>query len=224
MIKRRTFFATVAAVILALLAPITSSTAASPSGDWASVDRVLVDAVGGVSVAGQVSCEGALARLEDGQLAYAWDENGEPIFVPAPGPDELVNLFANTDNYTVYQALGRKTMLQVTHGSSQMTPCIGQYPYEPTGNPWAERYLCAAGGAPCPWETNVYNYDRETMGPLFDYAANGAFKPGKVSVKGYSVGLLVMIYDTAQQTWREYFIEEGTWVPYAATLRAVSYR
>lgn len=221
---RRTLraFVTAGALGIASLAPFLSSATAAPTGDWVSVDRVMVNRLGGVNVSGQVSCEGTYQRLVDGQLTYQ-DENGAEQTISAPSAGDTVNLAASNDNYTVTQPAGRKTMLQVTHGSSRMNPCFMQERANPDGSPVPDYLTCASDGAPCRWETDRYGYDHERLGPLFDYSPNGKFKTGTVSVTEESIGLLVMVHHP-DNTWDTYYLEEGSYAVTSGTVRAVSYR
>src|SRR5689334_5216806 len=78
---------------------------ASPAtgGDWVSVTKVTVDRLGGVNVAGQVSCEGAYQKIVAGTLQ---DSDGNAIVLQ---PGDKVNLQASNDNYVVSQPSGRKS-------------------------------------------------------------------------------------------------------------------
>lgn len=147
---------------LGLMGPALSSNAATsndepPPVDWVSVDKVMVNKLGGVNVSGQVSCAGAYAQLSDLEGGGLWydtgqkDDDGNPIFglIPKPGIDDSVVLQANNDNYTVSQPAGRRTMIQVTHGSSRMSPC---FVLIPEGNPEGSVFgsNCGAEGeTPC---------------------------------------------------------------------------
>ncbi len=103
----------------------TSSWAAEPYSDWITVDRVLVNKLGGVNVSGEVSCEGTYEDLMAGRFR-AVDENEQWYAVVPPGAEDRVNIFVNADQYTVSQPAGRRMMIQVEHGSSRMTPCYAQ--------------------------------------------------------------------------------------------------
>ncbi|MBM7503135.1 hypothetical protein ACFPER_06605 [Agromyces aurantiacus] len=193
---------------------------AQVEGDWNSVTKVMVNKLGGVNVSGEVSCAGAYDRLVSGELLYDTGEGWAPV----PFTDgDLVILNANSDNYTVSQPAGRKAMIQVTHGSSRMSPCYATTTTTPDGHtipPWA---ACAPEGTPCRWETDAYAYDHEANGPLFDYSSGGKFKTGLVNVSAQSIGLFVQILHE-DQTWDMYFIEEGSYAMTSTALKAVSSR
>lgn len=200
--------------------PILPASAAT-GGDWVSVTQVLVDKLGGVSVSGQVSCQGAYQKILDGKLK---DDTGNTIELQA---GDKVILQANTDNYTVSQPSGRKSMIQVTHSSSRMSPCFLQYPVGPDGTSVPESVSCESAGYPCRWETDTYGYDHESLGPLFDYSSSGKFKAGMLNVNAQSVGLLVMIAHFSGDTltgWDFYFASEGSYATTSTTLKAVNYR
>jgi hypothetical protein len=197
------------------------ASAASDGGDWVTVDTVLVNRLGGVNVAGSVSCAGTYQLLMDGQLTFQ-DENGEQQTIPAPSPGDKVNLAANNDNYTVSQPVGRKSMIQVTHGSSRMNPCFVQEYASPDGSPMSG-VSCDSSGSPCRWETDAYGYDHEALGPLFDYSPNGKFKAGNLSVTEQSIGLLVMVHHLSG-SWDTWYIQEGSYSMTSRTVRAASYR
>jgi hypothetical protein len=199
-----------AVVGIALIAPAGSLGAAEPYSDWITVDRVLVNKLGGVNVSGEVSCAGTYADLMAG-LVMAVDENEQWYTVAAPGPEDKVNILVNADQYTVSQPAGRRTMIQVEHGSSRMTPCFAQYPVDPAGNSW-QQVQCRPDGTACRWETDRFGYDRVKYGPLFDYSADGKFKAGSLNVDAYTYGVEVMIYDTIAMTW------ESHHSPYAADI------
>lgn len=225
--KRRVMRAAQAVLTVGVLAlggslSFVSSAGAAPSGDWVSVDKVMVNKLGGVNVSGEVSCAGTYQRLMAGELTYQ-DENGEQQTIPAPGPGDLVNLAANNDNYTVSQPAGRKAMIQVTHGSSRMNPCFMQVRANPDGSPMPDSISCAVGGSPCRWETDRYGYDHDSLGPLFDYSPDGRFKAGTVSVADESIGLYVMVQHPDGR-WDTWYLEEGSYSVTSGTLKATSYR
>lgn len=194
--------------------------AVEPEGDWVSVTEVKVNRLGGVNVAGEVSCAATYQRLVDGQLMY--DENGQ--WTPVPFADgDLVILSANTDNYTVSQPAGRKTMIQVTHESSRMSPCFATATTTQQGEPIPVWVSCAEAGAPCRWETDVFGYDRDASGPLFDYSSAGKFKAGLLNVMVQSIGLLIQIQHP-DQSWDVYFIEEGSYSVNSVSIKAVNIR
>lgn len=208
------------AVVLGMgvLVPALPSTADTPSGDWVSVDRAMVNKLGGVNVSGQVSCAGTYDLIAEG----LFEVDGVPLVL---APDDKVNLLANNDNYTVSQSVGRKTMIQVTHGSSRMSPCFVQILSNPDGSA-IDSQLCEEGGAPCRWTTDHFGYDSNTFGPLFDYSPNGKFKTGTMSVRNESIGLAVQIHH-ADDSWDTYIFGEDETSHYSFTstsIRAVSYR
>lgn len=206
---------------MGLMTPALPSTASTPSGDWVSVDQVLVNKLGGVNVSGQVSCAGTYDRIVAG-LFQVQDQDGN-WFTLALSPGDKVNLAANNDNYTVSQPSGRKTMIQVTHGSSRMNPCFIQVRTDLDGSEMPSWVICAEGGAPCRWATDEFGYDPSTLVPLFDYSPDGKFKTGLLSVQNRSIGLLVMVQH-ADQSWDTYYVSEGMYAVTNTTIRAVSYR
>jgi hypothetical protein len=217
-------FAATAALAAVWMPPSLPSSAAT-GGDWVSVKQVLVDKLGGVNVSGQVSCEGTYQQIAAGGYQFQ-DSEGNVVSIDLQ-PGDKVNLFANTDNYTVSQPSGRKAMIQVTHGSSRMNPCFLQYRVLPDGSPMPEWVSCEPGGFPCRWETDDFGYDHGSLGPLFDYSANGKFKAGALNVNEQSVGLLVMIAHFSDATltgWDDYFAPEGSFSTTSTSLRALNYR
>lgn len=210
---------------LALMAPAASSTAAEPYSDWITVDRVLVNRLGGVNVSGEVSCAGTYDALLAGQL-QAVDENEQWYTVEPPGPEDKVNIMVNADQYTVSQPAGRRMMIQVDHGSSRMTPCYAQYPFDMDGTAWADigTVQCREDGTACRWETDRYAYDRVTYGPLFDYSADGKFKAGSLNVDAATYGALVMLYDTTTESWATHYSPYAADIFTSQVVRATMYR
>jgi hypothetical protein len=228
---RSKFFAMVAVVGLALMAPAAPVSAAdAPPTDWVSVDTVLVNRLGGVSVSGEFSCAATFELLKAGQLeAMEETEEGDRWYtIEAPNleTDEVL-LFVNADNYTVTQPAGKRLMIKVQHGSSRMTPCYTTTRETWDGNTISED-MCPTSEGPCRWETDRYAYDREKFGPLFDYSDNGKFKVGNLNVEVYDYGVMVALYRAATE------LEPAHWefhtAPYAADVyfndivRAVGYR
>jgi hypothetical protein len=214
-----------AATTLGLLTPAMTTTASASEGNWVSVTRVMVDRLGGVNVAGQVSCAGTYEQIAAGGY-QAQDGDGNWVSIELQ-PGDKVNLAANNDNYTVSQPAGRKTMIQATHGSSRMNPCFLQYRFNPDGTPMPDWVSCAADGAPCGWQTDEYGYDHDALPPLFDYSADGRFKAGLLSVRDQSIGLFVMIAHFSGDSltgWDTYFVPEGSYATTSTTIKAVSYR
>ncbi|WP_404390875.1 hypothetical protein [Humibacillus xanthopallidus] len=219
---RPRFLATLAAVGLALMAAAPASGATG--GDWISVDRALVNKLGGVSVSGEVSCAGTYAQLLDGSLEYV-DENEQWLPIPAPTDTQLVNIFVNADTYTVSQPAGRRLMIQVEHGSSRMHPCFAQHPYDEDGRSWQEiGQIECRDETTCRWETDRYAYDRVTLGPLFDYSPDGKFKTGNLNVDVSTYGSMVAVYDTATQTWDYYGVPQTPDIYTQQIVRATMYR
>lgn len=207
------------------LIPTLPSTAEAAATNWVTVNQVLVNRLGGVNVSGQVSCAGSYEQIAAGDFQYQDDEGNWVSIVLQPG--DKVNLAANSDNYTVSQPSGRKTTIQVTHGSSRMNPCFLQYRGNPDGSPMPDWVVCDASGAPCVWQTDEFGYDHDTMPPLFDYAANGKFKAGMMSVREQSIGLYVMIAHFSGDTltgWDGYFVPEGSYSTTSTLIKAVNYR
>ncbi len=219
--RRRRGFAALLAVVtagaaLAATAPV--SMAETPD---MTVDKVIVDKLGGVSVVGSVDCSDLALQVRDQGLSYV-DENDEWQFLEPVGAEVLINIAANSDNYTVSQPAGRRGMIKVTHGSSRMSPCYSEYDdpgdgFEPP---------CADAGAPCTWVTDHYAYD--STQPLFDYSLDGKFKPGTVAVAAESIGAFVEVITldgSGAVTSRDgYYAPEGSYAYTSRTLRAVSYR
>lgn len=228
MIRRRTLFATVAAVALALLVPVAPVSAADPYSDWITVDRALVNKLGGVSVSGEVSCPGTYELLMAGQLeAMTQDEQGHDVWytVEVPGTEDRVNIFVNADNYIVSQPAGRRTMIQVKHESSRMNPCFAQWQYDEEGTPWSELSVVECRDeAVCRWETDRFAYDRVTLGPLFDYSPDGKFKSGDLNVDVTTYGSMIAIYDTLTQTWEYHGVPYQPDLFTQTVVRATMYR
>ncbi len=213
-----------AVVGIALIAPAASSGAAEPYSDWITVDRVLVNKLGGVNVSGEVSCEGTYQDLMAGQF-QAVRENGLWYTVVSPGPLDKVNILVNADWYTVSQPAGRRLMIQVEHESSRMTPCYAQHPYEMDGTPWTDLGVqCRQDGTACRWETDRYGYDRVKYGPLFDYSPDGKFKTGSLNVDAYGYGALVMIYHEGTGTWETHYSPYAADIFTSQVVRATMYR
>jgi hypothetical protein len=220
----RVALAATAALAATWVVPALPASAVS-EGDWINVTQVLVNRLGGVNVSGQVSCEGTYQQILAGDLEVQ-DSQGNVVPLELQ-PGDKVNLFANHDNYTVSQPAGRKAMIQVTHESSRMNPCLVQYRFSPDGTPMPDSVGCAPDGYPCRWETDAFSYDRASQGPLFDYAANGKFKAGLLNVSAHSVGLLVTVAhftDEALTGWDVYFVSEGSYATTSALIKAVNYR
>lgn len=211
--------------LLGLTALPSAAAASAPSGDWVSVTKVMVNQLGGVNVSGQVSCAGTYQEIAAGGF-QAQDQNGDPVTISLEPGDKVI-LAANSDNYTVSQPAGRKSMIQVTHASSRMNPCFAQYNYLPDGSQLPSWAACNASGAPCPWQTDEYGYDHDTLPPLFDYSSGGKFKPGTLSVREQSIGLAIMIAHFSGDTltgWSNYFQPEGSYSTVSTTIKAVTYR
>lgn len=210
-------------VLIVASLPMTAASAASTN--WVSVDRVLVNRLGGVNVSGQVSCAATYDQIAAGGYQFQ-DQNGDWVSIELQ-PGDKVNLAANSDNYTVNQPAGRKTTIQVTHGSSRMNPCFMQYRANPDGSPMPVWVGCDPSGAPCGWQTDEFGYDHDTQPPLFDYASNGKFKAGLLSVRDQSIGLAIMIAHFsggALTGWDQYYVPEGTYATTSTVLKAVNYR
>ncbi len=224
---RSKFLVMVAVLGLGLMFSVvpTSAAVSTPSTtDWVTVTKVMVNKLGGVNVSGRVSCAGTYQQIAAGNfyVQVGQDQDGNPIMEPLVlQPGDTVNMIANNDNYTVSQPAGRKTMIQVTHGSSRMNPCFVQYPSQPDGTPMPP--VCSADGTSCAWETDNFGYDRAILGPLFDYSPNGMFKPGDMSVFETSVGLDIMVHHS-DGSWAGYYVEEGSFSMTSRTIKAVSYR
>lgn len=229
MIKRRTFFATVAAVALALLVPVAPGSAAEPYSDWITVDRVLVNKLGGVSVSGLVSCQGTYDDLVAEKLGYwTWDDETEQdvwVPIPKPGDGDQVNIFLNADQYVVSQPAGRRMMIQVEHGSSRANPCFAQYRYSTDGTPWPDSQECT-NEAVCRWETDRYGYDRDTYGPLFDYSPDGKFKVGNLNVTVGVYGSFITIHHGTDPAtgWDVYGLDFTPDIYTSQVVKAVAYR
>lgn len=208
--------ASIGAVAFALAALVATPAVAiaEPIGDTITVTQVSVNRLGGVNVAGEVSCAGAYERLVAGELVY--DDGGQWVPVPFDEGD-LVVLSANNDNYTVSQPAGRKTMIQVTHGSSRMNPCYLTTTTMADGSTWDR---CEIGG-PCRWTTDAFGHDMSV--PLFDYSPDGKFKAGLLNVHVQTIGLLIQILNP-DDTWETYFIQEGSYAMTSVAIKAVGVR
>ena len=211
-----------------LLVPAGLGNAAGNSMDWTTVDAtrvgtVMVDKMGGVNVSGTVACSATHAAVRtaiaDGEFFADNLMTGAKDEQVVLGPNDHVNLLANSDEYTVTQPAGKKTMLMVTHQSSRMNPCFME---EYVDGP-AQSNPCATAGAPCRWETDIFGYDRVSLGPLFDYSANGQFKAGTMSVNAQSIGLGLQIV-RSDGSRGLYLVENGSYAVTTQTVRAVSYR
>ena len=225
----RTHLAAVASVLatvtVALAALPAQADAAASATDWISVTHVQVNRLGGVTVSGEVSCAGTYAKIAAGDFQYQ-DEDGNTIAIQLQ-PGDKVDLLANSDNYTVSQPAGRKTMIQATHHSSRMNPCYVQYPYQPDGTPMPDWIGGVPEGTPNLWETDEYGYDHATLPPLFDYASNGRFKAGLLNVAVQSIGLYVMVAHFTGATltgWDFYYVPDGSFAAAHTTIKAVPYR
>jgi hypothetical protein len=227
MMKRLRLLLAVAGTATVLVAWATPALPASAttSGDWISVTQVLVNKLGGVNVSGQVSCQGTYQQIAAGSYQYQ-DGQGNMVSIDLQ-PGDKVNMFANHDNYTVSQPSGRKSMIQVTHWSSRMNPCFVQYRFLPDGTPMPQWVNCGLDGTACRWETDNFGYDHDSLGPLFDYSADGRFKAGMLNVTGHSVGLDVMIAHFSGDTltgWDDDFVPEGSSSTTSTSLKALNYR
>lgn len=228
----RTFFAVVAAVTLGLMAPALPSSAAEPGQDWMTVDRVLVNRLGGVNVSGLVSCQGVYDDLMAGALGqWSWDDEAqEDVWVPIPAPDpdtavDQVNILVNPDNYTVRQPAGRRLMIQAVHESSILSPCHLDYPYTTEGSSWPAVYREQVGDA-YRWQTSRFGYDRELYGPLFDYSPNGKFKTGLLNVEAYLYGAVVFVHHGSDPAtgWDTYGVDDAPDIYFNGNVKAVTYR
>lgn len=221
MITRRMLFATVAAVVLALLTPGGPSSAADGPVDWISTDGALVNKLGGVHVYGSVSCAGTAQTLKGSSFWYESEDGWREVPVDA---DATINLFVNPDNYIVSQPAGRKQMIQVEHGSSRMSPCYVETTTDQNGTPWEELGVeCSADGTSCGWETDRYAYDASLWGPLFDYSSDGKFKAGDLNVNVSAYGVLIIIVPD-EGGWEYYFINGMVDIFGQQVVRAQMYR
>jgi hypothetical protein len=227
MLRRIGLFSALAATAtLGLTVATVTPVAAQSTTDWVTATQVLVNRLGGVNVSGEVSCAGTYARIANGDFSF-YDEQGQHTIQLQPY--DKVDLFANSDNYTVKQPAGKKTTIQVTHGSSRMNPCYLQWWYNPDGTSIPTSY-CPEDGTVCKWETDAFGYNRDASGPLFDYASNGKFKAGLLSVNEQSIGLLIIVYHFSSDTATEssgfdtYYVQEGSYSMTDVLIRAVNYR
>lgn len=197
-----------------------SASAARPEvgpTDFVTVDAAVVNRLGGVSITGSVGCEGTAALVRSGQF-YADDGSGGQYLVPAPAPGDVLIILTNADNYTVSQPVGRRLMVQATHGSSRANPCY-LYPDSvtlPDGN-----VLYAEEDGRYTWTTDRYGYDH-AQGPLFDYSPDGKFVANKLSVEGIVVGAWIMIEHEGE--WTVHDAEFGIDLSYARVLKATMVR
>jgi hypothetical protein len=222
-VRRAATLAMAAGLTVAWVA-VTVPASAATRADYVTVTQVLVDRLGGVNVSGEVSCAGLYDQIAAGGYTVP-DEQGNPVPVVLDAGD-LVNLYANNDNYTVSQPAGRRAMIQVTHESSRMNPCFVQYPFSSDGTPYPDWVACNADGSACAWHTDAYGYDPAAFGPLFDYSPDGRFKTGLLNVTGHSLGVLIQIAHLSESpvTWDTYYVPEGTYSMTSTSIRAASYR
>ena len=200
--------------LLGLMLVVPAAPATAAPGMSLTVDQVLVNRLGGVSVVGTVDCSAVHQQILAGTFMVETESGYEALVL---GPGDSVNLYANNDNYTVSQPAGRKAMIQVTHESSQMSPCFTQTLVSGDGH-----VLPCVPGSPCPWATMAYSYD-PALGPLFDYSPDGRFKAGTLNVTAWSVGVLVeVIHPVGEPSY--HFVNEGSYATTSGLIRAVSYR
>jgi hypothetical protein len=200
--------------------PAVTPASAGPADAWMSVTAAQVNKLGGVHVVGLVDCSAMARSIRLGEFTYQEEDGTEVPLILDLG--DLINLYANSDNYTVSQPAGRKTMINVTHGSSQMSPCYVES-FEFVDGDIAD---CEPEGAPCVWATNVFGYNEDEFGPLFDYSDDGKFKTGAMNVSAHSIGLLVEVIHTPQSpvTRDVFYRQEGTWATTSGIVYATAYR
>jgi hypothetical protein len=180
----------------------------------------MVNKLGGVSVVGSVDCSGFATQVRENGMSYV-DENDEWQYLAPGGYDVLLNIQANSDNYTVSQPAGRRGMITVTHASSRMSPCYVEFRegFEGSEPP------CDEAGAPCTWVTDHMSYFGTT--PLFDYSTAGKFKVGSLAVSAESIGVDVQVYTVdengAVTGVQGYYAPEGWYAFTSTSLRAVKY-
>ena len=213
----------VVAALVAFLAVGTvmgTSATATPAEPEMTVDKVMVNKLGGVSVVGSISCAGFASQVRENGMSYM-DGDDQWQYLPPVGPDVLLNIAANSDNYTVSQPAGRRLMIAVTHASSRMTPCYVEYP-EGFGD---NEPPCTESGTSCTWVTDHMSYEGTT--PLFDYSSDGKFKVGTLAVAAESVGTLLDVYTVdengAVTDFDTYYAPDGRYAYTSTTLRAVKY-
>ena len=185
-----------------------------------TVEKVLVNKLGGVSVVGTVDCSDLAQQVREQGFSYV-DENDQWQPLGPVGEGALLNISSSSDNYTVSQPAGRRGMITVTHESSRLSPC------------YMEKFATAADydppcdettGAPCTWVTDHDLYD--PIQPLFDYSADGKFRAGLLAVEAEAVGALVEVFgeDENGPTYGAYYSPYGWGAYTSTTLKAVSYR
>ena len=162
------------------------SSAQSDAIPWITVDKVLVNKIGGLSVVGRVDCSAIYQQLT-GDGVWVWGEGGQGDWATAYAltidPEtQSVDIYSNADNYTVSQPAGRRGMIQVTHGSSRAGTCYVDPEFD-TGD-WVPP--CESSGSPCRWVTDRWGWD--STEPLFDVSADGKFKPGLVHIEVENLG------------------------------------
>lgn len=196
-----------------------STSSATAAVDAVAVTTVYVNRMGGVNLQGTVTCAGTAQAIKAGTHRYIggelqpMDGVGDSI---ALAPTDTLLLLMNSDNYTVSQPVGRKSTIQVTHGSSRMNPCYTDTTMGPSG----EQLQCAVG-AVCPWRTDWFGWTQD-QGLLWDYPTNGKFVANTLSVTGTAVGVGIMVLRDDRWYWAN--LEEDVFLPYQRSLKAISYR
>ncbi len=176
---------------LVLAAGVGPTVSAQEDIPWITVDTVMVNKLGGVSVRGTMSCAAIYHDLTDGNGITYWAEDGPGQWSEqtiSADEDDWITIGTNPDNYVVSEPAGRKGMIQVEHGSSRLQWCFSNVPAGTFD--WTPP--CHSSGAPCTWVTDRVNYD--SSDPLYDYSADGKFKPGLLNVDVTMVGVWIEVY------------------------------
>lgn len=143
-------------VLASVLVPAASASAI-PNGMTATVNKVLVSRLGGITVSGTMNCKAAVD-------AYYADLN-ETV------PDNLTVLV--TVQWTATQPVGRNKSVTATWRAEHLNPCYNSNP-DISG---AE--LCPVAPVPCSWITSFQN---SSDTPYYVYPTNGKFAPGPIHV------------------------------------------
>lgn len=207
-----------AAFLGALAAPAPAG--AAETAPWISVDRVMVNRLGGVTVQGTHSCESLYDQLVSPGGVTVQDEMPDGSYQPRQlfaGVGDQVVIGTNPDNFVVTQPAGRKTMITAEHGSSRLQWCFATNPDIFADQGWS--IPCEAYG-PCRWVTDRFSWS--SAAPLFVYSPNGKFKTGSLNVAVTQMGYWIEIHDAGGN-----FVDGGQVFDEAYNnqiVRAVAYR
>ncbi len=150
-----------ALVLGALMVAVSTPAVAIPNGITTTVDSVLVNKTGGITVFGTMDCTAEVSAYYGGSI-------------PAN-----VTVGASTD-WTAYQPAGRKTMIQASFASNHLQTCFNNNPSLGPNQP-----LCGGSNGPCQWLTSNYG---TAFTPFYVYSPNGRFKTGAIHVDLQTAG------------------------------------